>query len=209
MKIDETLSLKSAINSSDDFLNLDNLEQALRVNVSQKIKKVMMRFQKEKVSKKEFVNNICALDIVKASVENIRFVTFQIFKKKIESDSELQCPMSKKVLTDLCLLYGLNYLNNDYSSCFETGFFNNKKPFDRFIIEAIKTLLLRIRPQAIPIIESLQFPDESIMSAIGNSYGDIYETHLEWAKNSRMNQTKDAIPNGFMEYMMPILKGKM
>ena len=48
------------------------------------------------------------------------------------------------------------------------------------------------------------------MSAIGNSYGDIYETHLEWAKNSRMNKdNEDAIPEGFMEYMMPVLKAKM
>ena len=54
-------------------------------------------------------------------------------------------------------------------------------------------------------------PDELLSSAIGNSYGDIYETHLEWAKNSRLNQTKlgDAIPDGYMETIMPILKGKM
>lgn len=54
-------------------------------------------------------------------------------------------------------------------------------------------------------------PDEMTCSAIGNSYGDIYETHLAWAKDSRLNHTKagDAIPDGFMEYMMPILKGKL
>ena len=54
-------------------------------------------------------------------------------------------------------------------------------------MEAIKKLLLRIRPQAIPLVESVELPDETVCSAIGNSYGDIYETHLEWAKNSRMN----------------------
>jgi len=49
------------------------------------------------------------------------------------------------------------------------------------------------------------------MSAVGNSYGDIYETHLRWAQNSRLNHTKrgDGIPDGFMEDMMPVLKGKM
>ena len=47
------------------------------------------------------------------------------------------------------------------------------------------------------------------MSAIGNSYGDIYETHLEWAKNSRLNQNKGAIPDGYMENIMPILQGKL
>jgi hypothetical protein len=49
------------------------------------------------------------------------------------------------------------------------------------------------------------------MSAIGNKYGDIYETHLEWAKGSIMNKTEkgDAIPDGYMEYIMPMLKAKM
>lgn len=70
---------------------------------------------------------------------------------------------------------------------------------------------LRIRPQAINIIESLQIDDNQLVSAIGNSYGDIYETHLEWAKDSKLNHTElgDAIPDGYMEYIMPILKGKM
>ena len=48
-----------------------------------------------------------------------------------------------------------------------------------------------------------------LVSAIGNYYGDIYETHLEWAKGSRLNQTEDAIPVGFKEYIQPILKGKL
>ena len=43
------------------------------------------------------------------------------------------------------------------------------------------------------------------MSAIGNSYGDIYSTHLEWAKTSRLNDNKGSIQDGFMEYIMPIL----
>jgi len=47
------------------------------------------------------------------------------------------------------------------------------------------------------------------MSAIGNSYGDIYETHLEWAKTSRFNNDKGSIPDGYMEYIMPILQGKL
>lgn len=53
--------------------------------------------------------------------------------------------------------------------------------------------------------------DEILVSAIGNSYGDIYETHLRWAKDSKLNHTKngDAIPDGYLETIMPILKAKM
>ena len=71
--------------------------------------------------------------------------------------------------------------------------------------EAIKILLIKIRPQLIPIVEGFGFTDSVIVSAIGNSYGDIYETHLEWAKTSRLNDDKGSIPDGFMEYIIPIL----
>jgi hypothetical protein len=61
------------------------------------------------------------------------------------------------------------------------------------------------------LIESLGLPDEIVVSAIGNSYGDIYEQHLEWAKESRLDHTKDgdAIPEGFLEYMTPVIQHKM
>ena len=42
-----------------------------------------------------------------------------------------------------------------------------------------------------------------------HSYGDIYETQLEWAKGSKLNKTQDAIPTGHKEYMLPILQGKL
>ena len=47
--------------------------------------------------------------------------------------------------------------------------------------EAIKILLNRIRPQVIPLVELWGYHDTELVSAIGNSYGDIYETHLKWA----------------------------
>jgi len=65
----------------------------------------------------------------------------------------------------------------------------------------MKLVHSELRPQIVNIIESLPEYDGYLLSAIGNRYGDIYETHLEWAKNSRLNHTKagDAIPDGFLE----------
>ena len=77
------------------------------------------------------------------------------------------------------------------------------------ITNAIIQLNLTLRPDILNLLECIRFVEEFNMSAIGNSYGDIYHTHLEWAKNSRMNQNEDAIPDGYLQYMMPLLKGKM
>ena len=70
---------------------------------------------------------------------------------------------------------------------------------------------MRIRPQAIGLVESFPIADEIACSAVGNSYGDIYEKHLDCAMNSRLNKTKagDAIPDGYLELMTPILKAKL
>ena len=78
-------------------------------------------------------------------------------------------------------------------------------------MDGIKEINRQLRPHAVSIVESFGITDTILPTAIGNSYGDIYEQHLEWAKASRLNKTKagDAIPDGYMEYIMPILKAKM
>jgi len=52
----------------------------------------------------------------------------------------------------------------------------------------MKALNLKIRPVILPLVETFAMKDDTMLSAIGNSYGDIYETHLEWAKGSRLNK---------------------
>ena len=75
----------------------------------------------------------------------------------------------------------------------------------------MKTLNSRIRPQAISIVEAMPIDENLLKSAVGNEYGDIYETHLKWAMDSRLNHTKDgdAIPDGYMQYVQPILDAKL
>lgn len=46
-------------------------------------------------------------------------------------------------------------------------------------------LIKKIRPNMVSLGEGWDMPDEIVPSNIGNKYGDIYETQLEWAKESR------------------------
>jgi len=191
------------------------IEQALKVNVSQQVSSILRKAKEssDKISKKDFINSRYSLDIVKASHAHIRYVTFWFFKQKVESP-DIKCENNRRNLKNLCMLYGLNNLNNDCVSCYACGYFSaiqGQPTFNELILEAIKLLLAEIRPQAVNIIESMGIHDMLIHSAIGNSYGDIYEQHLEWAMDSRLNKTKqgDAIPDGYLENMMPILKAKM
>jgi len=122
---------------------------------------------------------------------------------------KVKCKNNKKNLELLCLLYGLCILYKDSSSCFESGYFSPGT--SSLVVQAIKEINKMLRPQIINIVESQPLPDILLQSAIGNSFGDIYETHLEWAKNSRLNKTKagDAIPDGYIEHILPITQGKL
>lgn len=109
---------------------------------------------------------------------------------------------------NMCALSGVTFLKEHITLGYDSGYF---KQGDRDLIErAFCALLVKLRPQAIPLIELFGQSDELMPTAIGNSYGDIYETHFDWAKNSRLNDPKNgSIPKGHSEYIMPILKGKL
>jgi len=59
----------------------------------------------------------------------------------------------------------------------------------------------------IPLVElnDLSKEDSWNVSTIGNKYGDIYETQLNVAKNSRLNTGKP--PPYFERLMKPIING--
>ena len=78
-------------------------------------------------------------------------------------------------------------LKNDCHGLFECGYFQPGQKYTEMIVEAIKEVNRKLRWRILSIVEIYSETDEVIQSAVGNSYGDIYETHLEWAKNSRMN----------------------
>jgi hypothetical protein len=54
----------------------------------------------------------------------------------------------------------------------------------------------------------MQMEDSWNVSTIGNKYGDIYETQLEVAKASRLNNENGAPPAYYKTLMQPLIHGK-
>jgi hypothetical protein len=72
--------LKCKATTSEDFLNLNQVEESLKVSLFYQLSNIFDRMKKSNASKKDFVNSICALDIVKITELHIRFITFNLFK---------------------------------------------------------------------------------------------------------------------------------
>ena len=71
------------------------------------------------------------------------------------------------------MIFALTDLKKDCSILFEEGYFG--KGFGEFLEDALKELMVRLRPQMLPLVESFGISDSTLNSCIGNKYGDIYQ----------------------------------
>lgn len=149
---------KGKIHSAQDFLKLDLIQEALQVTASYKLKRILTLMREAKVPRVEFVNSLFAVDLVELCWAHIRYLTFFLFRQNLET-SNLKCQNLKKILTDLCMLYGLSQIKIDSSVCYQTGYFESGQPINDHLLGAIKILLAEIRPQAVNIVESMKVPD--------------------------------------------------
>ena len=151
-----------------------------------------------------------ALGLLKMALAHLYAVALkmaELERRELELALKPKCPNLLGHAENISILYGLYHLQKDQAGLYESGYFSTGSK--TLVNEAIKLTLARIRPQILPMAEVVPHSDQLLMSAIGNSYGDIYETHLEWAMTSRLNDNKGSIPDGYMEYIMPILQGKL
>ena len=79
---------------------------------------------------------------------HMKYVTFIMFRQKINDIKDLKLNNHFK---NMCNLIGLLYLNESMTNGYDCGYY---KGGDQILIEeALKIILNKLRPQAIPLIE--------------------------------------------------------
>ena len=83
------------MNEKSDLLQLQckatQAEDFLKVSLVYQLNNIFDRMKKSNATKKDFVNSVCALDIVKITELHIRFITFILFKQKVQTSDEIKC----------------------------------------------------------------------------------------------------------------------
>lgn len=103
-------------------------------------------------------------------------------------------------------IYCLEQLLEDGAAVYDAGFLAPGSY--RIMQQAMERCVAELRPQMIPLSESIYVPDHTLPSVIGNSYGDIYEQQLEAAKKTRLNINNE-VPEYFDRLMKPVLRPKL
>jgi hypothetical protein len=178
----------------EEFEDLTFLLQAMSVRAAKIITETVKMIAADQSPKKVQDNETMAqakLTMVRA---HMSYLAIFIFYSELK-DIQFKDKRITAILTDLGKVAALRSLISDCAHCYDSGFFaagatqNMSKAFDNIV--------KKLRPQLIPLVESYDLPDFTLMSSIGNSFGDIYENQLDLAMDAPMNRTKDAIPSYF------------
>ena len=130
---------------------------------------------------------------------HLTYILFKMSKERID-EYQFKDERTKIPLELMLKIFALKEITKDSVSLFDSGFF---RPGSTRLVEAsYKSLLVQMRPHMIPFIEFSPNFDKSLVTTIGNYHGDIYETQLEVAQNSRLNKTQ--VPPYFEKYIKPV-----
>jgi hypothetical protein len=111
----------------------------------------------------------------------------------------------KPILLLLISIFALHEIRKENQNLYETRFFGPGSM--KLLNESYNEALRELRPHLVNLVEmsKLETEDSWNLSTIGNKYGDIYETQLEVAQNSRLNTGKP--PPYYERLMKPLIQG--
>lgn len=71
----------------------------------------------------------------------------------------------------------------------------------------LETVLARIRPNAVAIVDGFDFHDRVLSSALGAYDGNVYERLFQEAQKSPLNQ--EPVNKSFHEHLKPLMKSNL
>nr|XP_018909347.1 PREDICTED: probable peroxisomal acyl-coenzyme A oxidase 1 [Bemisia tabaci] len=147
--------------------------------------------------------NEVSIQLAKAAETHCRAFMMQIFINF--ATSAQVSPELKKVLIELCELYGTYFLLDNLGDFFMyAGLRSSDVPS---IQEWLETLLHKIRPNAVGIVDGFDISDAVLRSALGAYDGNVYERLFAEANKSPLNA--EPVDESFHKYLKPFLKSNL
>ena len=131
------------------------------------------------MSPKDAWDHYAGLELVEAGTAHSYLWMYQNFYEKIYLKTKNE--RARAVLIKLLLLYGVEKIVERSSSFYEMGVISSSTL--KNIQNLREKLLAELRPDALTIVESFEYDDNTLHSAIGAADGNVYERLMDWSKN--------------------------
>lgn len=196
--------LHHEIKCEEDLYSFSNLLEIWKLLAVHSIHHTNERLQTEIVNKgnKSEGWNECMMDLVNCAYVHNYLIVFHHFVNAIESLSSQQRAI-RVLLSKLCTVFGLQYLENKWGNLLEYEILN--KQHGIMIRNLKRKLINELTPEAVSLVDSFNLPDFIINSPLGRygkkkmslkifsnllkiKDGDIYTYYMKALKEST-NQT--------------------
>ncbi|XP_012935860.1 peroxisomal acyl-coenzyme A oxidase 1 isoform X1 [Aplysia californica] len=154
--------------------------------------------QKKGMKPAEAWNNSSQL-LVEAAMAFCQTFAVRAFVETVQ-EAKLQ-PSLKAVLVQLCQLFAVQGILK-YSGQFTKGGFLSDQQVET-CQNKLFDLLALLKPNAVALVDAFDFPDQVLDSDLGRYDGNVYEALMEYARNSRLNESE--VHEGFFKYQKPFV----
>jgi len=181
--------------SHQDFLNLDFLLEVFKYNALAAVLIAGEDFDRnlKRTSDWDQAWNECSLAWINAVRAHCYTFMFSNFSQEVK---EVQDEACKAILLKVCAFFALSTILDD-------PVFHLSLDQVRMAREVLQHTMNDMRPNAIPLVDSFDIPDNVLNSVIGRYDGNVYEALYESAKKSPLNRTDPF--DGYQEHLRPYL----
>ncbi|KAJ8736598.1 hypothetical protein PYW08_007254 [Mythimna loreyi] len=145
------------------------------------------------------------IQLVAAAEAHCRAVIADTYRKEIVRLTANSSPNVKVVMDQLTTLYLYYWALERTGDLLMFTSVSQKDLVDLQI--AYEELLLKIRPNAVGLVDAFDLRDELLHSTLGSYDGRVYERLMEEALKSPMN--KEPVSDAYSKYLRPMMKGKL
>jgi len=150
-----------------------------RVLVSSVETESALREETERLKSSESAWNSCAVQLVQTAISHCEYFVLDKFSSYLQKCEDEFC---REALLSLCQMYALSRISNGQQW---EGILSRQSL--RMVNLCLNSVLDRIRIDAVPLVDALDFPDHILNSSIGRFDGNVYEALFEHAKKSPLN----------------------
>lgn len=159
--------------------------------------------------------NTHMFSIIAAARAHTEYIALESFISKVRALPASTSPDLRRVLTNLCSLFGLATIINP-STPNGSSFLSTKsvsiQELDQ-IRGKVNELLETLLPDVIALTDAWDFTDASLCSAIGMADGNAYERVMQWVEQMPINQRAykengGVFQPGWVNWVDPVLKAK-
>ncbi|KAI6190611.1 Acyl-CoA oxidase dehydrogenase and Acyl-CoA oxidase domain containing protein [Aphelenchoides bicaudatus] len=156
--------------------------------------------QKQKTQDPDEAWNSCSIELCRAARLHVKTYLIRNYFQQIARFNG--SPEVRQILQDLGNLYALDQLTNSQTLFLKNNYYTHDQAEQ--VRLGIFELLVRLRLNAVGIVDAFDFSDRELHSVLGRRDGNVYPALLEWAKQSQLNK-KDVLP-AYNKYLGPMMK---